>query len=209
MERTQPGCFPGVAIRAQERDDAPGCGYAAGPLRDPRLTTLDTDATGHTVVAMLGEPSSRKIVLLDAEIVVLHASGQPARKKTTHGNMLTWALAVDASGRVLATGDELGIVRVGPLSGASPPVLARHHGPVQRVAISPDGKRVASAADTEICLWPMPDLSKPPFHTLPYDELMSKLRALTNLRIVDDPTSATGYRLEVRPFPGWKDVPTS
>ena len=60
----------------------------------------------------------------------------------------------------------------------------------------------------EIRLWPMPDLSKPPLHTLPYDELMAKLRALTNLQVVEDKASATGYRLEIGPFPGWKDVPT-
>jgi hypothetical protein len=54
----------------------------------------------------------------------------------------------------------------------------------------------------------MPDLSKPPLHTLPYDELMAKLHTLTNLRVVEDPASPTGYRLDIGPFLGWKDVPT-
>jgi hypothetical protein len=54
----------------------------------------------------------------------------------------------------------------------------------------------------------MPDLTKPPLHTLPYAELITKLRALTNLQVVADPAAATGYKLEVGPFPGWKDVPT-
>ncbi len=53
----------------------------------------------------------------------------------------------------------------------------------------------------------MPELSKPPFHTLPYDELMAKLRSLTNLRVVEDPASPTGYKLEIGPFPGWATVP--
>jgi hypothetical protein len=54
----------------------------------------------------------------------------------------------------------------------------------------------------------MPNLSKPPFHTLPLDELLAKLHALTNLEVVEDPASPTGYQVAVGPFPGWKDVPT-
>ena len=48
-----------------------------------------------------------------------------------------------------------------------------------------------------------------PFHTLPYDELLERLRALTNLRVVEDPGSATGYRVDIGPFPGWATVPTT
>jgi hypothetical protein len=47
-----------------------------------------------------------------------------------------------------------------------------------------------------------------PFHTLPYEEILKRLRALTNLRVVPDGSSDTRYRVEVGPFPGWKDVPT-
>lgn len=35
-----------------------------------------------------------------------------------------------------------------------------------------------------------------------------RLRALTNLRVVRDPTSSTGWKIDIGPFPGWKDVPT-
>jgi hypothetical protein len=49
---------------------------------------------------------------------------------------------------------------------------------------------------------------KPPLHTLPYDELLARLRALTNLRAVRDPASSNGWRIEIGPFPGWRDVPT-
>jgi hypothetical protein len=54
----------------------------------------------------------------------------------------------------------------------------------------------------------MPDLSKPSLHTLSNDELITELRSLTNLRAVCDPTSATGWKIELGPFPGWKHVPT-
>jgi hypothetical protein len=37
---------------------------------------------------------------------------------------------------------------------------------------------------------------------------MAKLDALTNLRVVRDASSSTGWKLELGPFPGWKDVPT-
>jgi len=47
----------------------------------------------------------------------------------------------------------------------------------------------------------------PPLHTLPYDALLTRLRALTNLRVVPDPASATGYKLEPGPFPGWANAP--
>jgi hypothetical protein len=51
------------------------------------------------------------------------------------------------------------------------------------------------------------DLSKPPLHTLPHDELLAKLKSLTNLRAVRDPESSTGWKIEVGPFPGWATVP--
>jgi hypothetical protein len=53
----------------------------------------------------------------------------------------------------------------------------------------------------------MPDVRMPPFHTLPHDELMAKLRALTNLQVIEAKTAATGWKLEIGPFPGWNDVP--
>ncbi len=62
--------------------------------------------------------------------------------------------------------------------------------------------------DKTIRLWPMPDLTKPPLHTLPREELIAKLKTLTNLRVVRDPESATGWKLTHDPFPGWETVPT-
>jgi hypothetical protein len=75
------------------------------------------------------------------------------------------------------------------------------------VAVSPDSRWIASVGDKAIHLWPMPDVTKPPLHTLPHEELMAKLDSLTNLRVVPDPTSSTGCTLDVGPFPGWEDVP--
>jgi hypothetical protein len=79
---------------------------------------------------------------------------------------------------------------------------------VSGLAISPDGRSIASSTDESISIWPMPDVTQPPLHTLPHDALLAKLDALTNLRVVRDESSPTGWSEEIGPFPGWKDVPT-
>ena len=59
----------------------------------------------------------------------------------------------------------------------------------------------------EIRVWPVPDVSKTPFQSLPYGEIMSKLEAMTNVHAVRDEESSTGWKIEVGPFPGWAEVP--
>ena len=54
----------------------------------------------------------------------------------------------------------------------------------------------------------MPDLSKASLHTLPRDKFIAKLKTLTTLRVVRDEESATGWKLEVGPFPGLETVPS-
>ena len=83
-----------------------------------------------------------------------------------------------------------------------------HHGWVSRANQEFISQFAPDFSFSEISLRAMPDLSKPPLHTLPRDELIAKLNTLTNLRIVRDEGSATGWKLEVGPFPGWETVPT-
>jgi WD40 repeat protein len=129
---------------------------------------------------------------------------------TSHGSRVV-AVALDPTGKIVVTGDDLGAVRVGLADDSEPHLLLGHSEGVNRnlnpLAVSPDGKWIASAAGSEIRLWPMPDLTKPPLHTLPLDQMLAKLGELTNLMVVEDETSPTGYRLEVGPFPGWETVP--
>ncbi len=96
-------------------------------------------------------------------------------------------------------------MRVGSVSGDEPDIFYGHTAEIQAVAISPDGRWIASSSydGLTVRLTPMPDLSKPPLHTLPYDELITKLKTLTNLRVVRDEgeASSTGWTVEVGPGP--------
>jgi WD40 repeat protein len=128
---------------------------------------------------------------------------------TTHGKQC-WELALDREGTVAVTGDRNGIIRVGPVTGEEPHLLLGHDAEIIDLAIDPLGRWIASVSDQDNSarLWPMPDLSKPPLHTLPRAELVAKLESLTNLRVVRDEESATGWKLTHDPFPGWETVPT-
>jgi WD40 repeat protein len=144
----------------------------------------------------------------DCEPVVLHdLAARSARALPAFGGCVR-PFDLDPSGDVLVTGDKDGMVRVGRLSGGEPHLLAGHKGVVDRVAVSPDLKWVASSGeDNTLRLWPMPDLSKPPLHTLPHDELVVKLKSLTNLRAVRDPKSPTGWTIEIGTFPRLEEHP--
>lgn len=72
-----------------------------------------------------------------------------------------------------------------------------------------DGRSIVSAGDDgTVRIWPMPDVARTPLHALPYDELLAKLRSLTNLRVVADSASPTGYALRSEPFRGWGEPPS-
>jgi WD40 repeat protein len=128
-----------------------------------------------------------------------------SRELTSFGNDVL-SVALDPKAEIAATGDWDGLVRVGPVTGEEPHLLYGHDLEVLSVAVSPDGRWVASGSqDGTIRLWPMPEGR--PFHTLPYDELLARLRSFTNLRVVRDEGSETGYRVEAGPFPGWAVLP--
>ena len=124
----------------------------------------------------------------------------------SHGDHVG-AATLDLSGRFVVTGSGDGLVRVSPLDEAEEPhLLYGHTARVTSVSVSPDSRWIASAAeDGTIRLWPMPEGR--PLHTLPFEQLVAKLRALTNLRVVADAGSSTGYKVEPGPFPGWAKFP--
>jgi WD40 repeat protein len=154
-------------------------------------------------------------------VLVAYVSEDPARTSTlfafdletrteravnSHGDHVT-AATLDPEGRFIVSGSGDGLVRFGPLDESEEPhLLYGHTAQVTSVAVSLDGHWIASAAeDGTIRLWPMPEGR--PLHTFPYEELVAKLRSLTNLRVVADAGSATGYKVEPGPFPGWAKFP--
>jgi len=117
-------------------------------------------------------------------------------------------LALSPDGTVWASGEKDGSIWVGRMDGGEAHVLTGHEGLVFGLAISPDLRWIASSGiDKTLRLWPMPDLGKPPLHTLPHDELIAKLKTFTNIRVVRDEESSTGWKVEIGPFPGWAEVP--
>jgi hypothetical protein len=64
---------------------------------------------------------------------------------------------------------------------------------------------VDGPAEGNFYLWHTPEGRS--IHTLPHDEFLAHLRAQTNLRVVPDKMSNTGYRIDTGPFPGWQKLP--
>jgi WD40 repeat protein len=124
----------------------------------------------------------------------------------SHGNTVA-DVALDPTERFVVTASLDGAVRVGPVTGEEPHMLLAPDG-MNTIAISPDGKWIASGSVVSFALrlWRMPEGR--PIHTLPHDEFLNRLRALTNVRVVADKSSQTGYRLDKAPFPGWEKAPT-
>jgi WD40 repeat protein len=124
---------------------------------------------------------------------------------TSHGAEIT-GVAWHPSGEQVLTGSLDGTVRLGRLTGEEPHLLMGHAGPVWGLEAEPEGRWFVSGSnDGTARVWAMPDGQ--PFHTLPSGELLDRLRALTNYRIVDDSTTASGYRLDFEPFKGWNRKP--
>ena len=73
--------------------------------------------------------------------------------------------------------------------------------------ISPKSDRIYSAAaDGTVRIWHVPQGR--PLQNLPLAELLTTLRAQTNLRVVVDAKAENGYRIEYDRFPGWETAPT-
>jgi WD40 repeat protein len=124
------------------------------------------------------------------------------------------AVVLDPSGTIAISTDNrreagrLGVVRVGPVTGEEPHLLFGPPSQVWALAVSPDGGTIAAATEGgTIQLWPMPDAAEPALHTLPLDELLARLGASTNARVVRDDALPEGYRVEWQSITRWPKHP--
>jgi WD40 repeat protein len=178
------------------------------PSQDDGQVTAETLISAQDSWLDLSADGRRALLFGAPELRLLDLVSRESQRVDTHGDRI-FSIAIDRTGEIIVTGDTEGVVRVGPATGGEPHLLlGGHEGVVWFVAISPDGRWIASVGDNGIRLWPTPDITRPPLHTLPHDKLLAKLDELTNLRAVRDPESANGWSLEVGPFPGWETVPT-
>jgi WD40 repeat protein len=113
--------------------------------------------------------------------------------------------ALDPTGEWVVTGSfDTGEIRYGPVTGEEAHLLVKH-AQVGTLEFDPQGRWIASGGmDGTIRLWPIP--TGQPFHTLPYEEFVDRLRTLTNIRVVPDEEG--GYKFHWEPFPGWAEAPT-
>ena len=169
-----------------------------------------------TLVGLRASADRRRLIFVDVKLPqktfrlrFLDLESGETRLLTSHGlNLKTWQ--IDPTGEFVVTSDQDGLVRIGPVSGEEPYLLYGHEGAVGSLAIDPLGRWIASSgSDDTLRLWPMPDLSKTPLHALPQDQLIARLKSLTNVRLVaaDEAESGSGWKLDLDPFPGWQTAP--
>ena len=161
---------------------------------------MDMSPDGRYLLVASSEEVSDS-ALVDTELVLVDLETGDGRPITSHGNDVQ-QLAFGPDGDIIVTGDSLGVVRVGRLSGGEPHLLLGHDVLIKGLALSADGNWIFSVAGTDGFQWPMPDLSAAPLHTLAREEFVEHLQAMTNLRAVPVGETGEGWQIEIGPFVG-------
>ena len=165
---------------------------------DPFGSAVVSDDGRHLLLGNQGDRGEAVLYDLEAGTSVQLDSHGPGRCAVFRGELVV----------TRPCGDKAGDMLVGSV-GSGPVHLLPNTERLSGLTISPDGRWIAARTEVggEIRLWPIPELSQPALHTLPLDRLLAKLRTQTNVRVVADPESETGWKLDHDPFPGWETTP--
>jgi WD40 repeat protein len=202
-----------VALRLQFGTD--GRLYSSG-LEGLRAWNLSTGLSELLIPGVVGRlsPDGRSFLGGEvtesrevAEAVIYDLETGEARSLASHGKILH--MEWHPSGEAVLTTTTDGLIQIGPVTGEAPHRLSGHTGRNVFVQVHPNGDWILSAGEEgTLRLWHMPDLSRPAFHTLPYDRLIARLKSLTNYRVVEDEGSPGGYAIEYDKFIDWaKGIP--
>ncbi|QDU93691.1 WD40 repeat domain-containing protein [Lignipirellula cremea] len=130
------------------------------PLVAPRAITGPTVAVSHTVLSTDGVT----LFTGDGPVVRSFTAATGAAGKTYAGQVgPVAALAVDAAGAVLASGNDTGVIQLwNAADGVDRLSLHGHVGPIADLAFHPAGKQIATAgADGDLRIWNLPTAAKP------------------------------------------------
>jgi hypothetical protein len=214
------GLAPGDVPASRMAFAADGTLYIAGEggirrcdVSTKTCTTFRAANTAHLAISrnrrfLVGAlyKQKRAMAASGGDLVLFDLQNGTQRKVSGFGSDVM-SIAINHDGTVIATSRTGGVLTIGAPTGHRRYVIPGAGG---SPAISPDGKWLlvhANIPSPQIRIYPMPDLSRPPLHTLPHDELMARLDEMTNLRAVPDEKSDSGYKLEAGPFPGWRKQP--
>ena len=197
------GDFEGNILRWNLQD---GTSVVFDKCRFPAVSNLAVIEKGRYLLAYAGSGIARDQSYKSA-LILYDLKSRTSRSITTHGDKVD-AFMLNPTKTLLVTASTDGTVRVGPSTGKEPHIFfAEKKSKFQWPDVSPDGRWVVNLANgrEDYYLWRVPQ--GPPLQTLPHKEFLAYLRAQTNLRVVPDKTSQTGYRVDTAPFPGWERVP--
>jgi DNA-binding winged helix-turn-helix (wHTH) protein/WD40 repeat protein len=145
---------------------------------------------------------------VDGGVAVYDRERGVATRLDSHGDRVE-GMAINPDGTIVATSTGA-VIRVGSVESGTTRWLIADSPVSYSLAISPDGRWIASGHDDgTIRLWPMPDSSRPVLHDLPRDELLALLRTRLDVVANDlEPVAGpSGAPFRVGPFPGWERFP--
>jgi WD40 repeat protein len=173
-----------------------------------QVFTYSVSWDGRYVLAVFDPDTGFPTPTTRSELKLFDLRENTVKTITNYGNNVN-ACVLDTTGAFMAALDVGGAIRVGRV-GEEPHVVICPPG-LNYFAMSPDWRWMAlgtnpenTSADTTITIWPVPEGR--PIQSRSHKEFLEYLRARTNLRVVADKATLSGYRVEKVPFAGWGKI---